>query len=152
MRSHPRALKSRPRVAQRYLLGSLGAIFGAFGSVLGALGTVLGVSCEALGAILESCWSTFGGPKALGKRFGSDFANITKPPKTLEDIAKMEVPRSRSGWKIVKISIERQSLVEILMKSHPQAFKSSPRVAQESSKSLQEGPRRVLRALLSSQK
>ena len=152
MKSHPRALKSSPRVAQRDLLGSLGTIFGAFGSVMEALGTVLGASWEALGVVLESCWSTFGGSEALGKRFGSDFANIAKPSKTMEGIAKMEVPRSRSGWKIVKISIKRQSLVEILMKSHPQAFKSSPRVAQESSKSLQEGPRRVLRALLSSQK
>ena len=96
MRSHPRALKSRPGVAQRYLLESLGAIFGAFGSVLGALGTVLGPSWEALGAILESCWSTFGGSEALGKHFGSDFANIAKPSKTLEGIAKMEVPRSRN--------------------------------------------------------
>ena len=56
---------------------------GAFGSVLGALGTVLGPSWEALGAILESCWSTFGGSEALGKRFGSDFANIAKPSKTI---------------------------------------------------------------------
>ena len=141
MRSHPRALKSRPRVAQRYLLESLGAIFGAFGSVMGALGTVLGASWEALGVVLESCWSTFGGSEALGKRFGSDFANIAKPSKTMEGITKMEVPRSRSGWKIVKISIKRQSLVEILMKSHPQAFKSSPRVAQE-------GPKKVFKSAL----
>ena len=56
----------------------------------------MGASWEALGAILESCWSTFGGSEALGKRFGSDFTNIAKPSKTLEGIAKMEVPRSRN--------------------------------------------------------
>ena len=75
-------------------MGSLGTIFGAFGSVMGALGTVLGASWEALGVVLESCWSTFGGSEGLGKRFGSDFANIAIPSKTWEGIAKMEVPRS----------------------------------------------------------
>ena len=64
--------------------------------VLGALGTTLGASLEAPGVILESCWSTFGGSEALGKRFGSDFVNIAKPSKTLEGTAKMEVLRSRS--------------------------------------------------------
>ena len=148
MKSHPRALKSSPRVAQRDLLGSLGTIFGAFGSVMGALKTVLGASWEALGVVLESCWSTFGGSEALGKRFGSDFANIAKPSKTMEGIAKIKVPRSRSGWKIVKISIKRQSLVEILMKSHPQAFKSSPRVAQESPKSRPRAPKKSFKNAL----
>ena len=84
MRSHPRALKRTPRVTQRDLLGSLGAIFGAFGSVLGALGTVLGASWEALGTVLESCWSTFGGSEALGKRFGSDFCKYCKTVKNIE--------------------------------------------------------------------
>ena len=101
------------------------------------------MSWEALGAILESCWSTSGGSEARGKRFGSDFANIAKPSKTFEGITKMEVPRSRSGWKKVKISIERQSLVEILMKSHPQAFETSPRVAEESSKSRPRAPKYI---------
>ena len=119
------------------IMWSLGAILGSLGTVLGALGTILGASWEALGVVLESCWSTFGGSEALGKRFGSDFANIAKPSNTMEGIAKMEVPRSRSGWKIIEISIKRQSLVEILMKSHPQAFKSSPRVVQKSPKSAQ---------------
>ena len=126
-------------------------ILGSLEPVLGALGTTLGASW-----FLESFWSPVGVLLEVRRHLESVsevmFANIAKPSKTLEGIAKMEVPRSRSGWKIIKISIKRQSLVEILMKSHPQAFKSSPRVVQVSSKSLQEGPRRVLRALLSSQK
>ena len=97
---------------------------------------------------MESCGSTFGGSEVLGKRFGSDFANIAKPSKTMEGIAKMEFPRSRSGWKIVKISIKRQSLVEILMKSHPQAFKSSPRVARESFKSCPRAPKKSFKSAL----
>ena len=75
---------------------SLGAILGSLGTVLGAIGTILGASWEALGVVLESCWSTFGGSQALGKRFGSDFAKIAKPSKSLEGIAKMEVLRSRN--------------------------------------------------------
>ena len=100
MRSHPRALKSRPRVAQRYLLGSLGAIFGAFGSVLGDLGTILGASWERLGRLLEQFWSHVGVLLEVLRHLESVsevmFANIAKPSKTLGGIAKMEVPNSRN--------------------------------------------------------
>ena len=57
----------------------------ALGPVLATLGVLSGASREALGIILELCQSTFGGPKALGKRFGSD---VCKYCKTLKSIGK----------------------------------------------------------------
>ena len=57
----------------------------ALGPVLATLGVLLGASWEALGIILELCQSTFGGPKALGKRFGSD---VCKYCKTFKNIGK----------------------------------------------------------------
>ena len=111
-----------------------------------------GPSWERLGRLLEPFWSHVGVLLEVLRHLESVsevmFANIAKPSKTLEGIAKMEVPRSRSGWKIVKISIERQSLVEILMTSHPQAFKSSPRVVQESPKSRPRGPKKSFKSAL----
>ena len=100
MKSHPRDLKSSPRVAQRYLLGSLGAIFGTLGMVLGALGTVLGPSWERLGRLLEQFWSPVGVLLEVRRHLESGLevilANIAKPSKTFEGIAKMEAPRSRN--------------------------------------------------------
>ena len=57
----------------------------ALGPVLATLGVLSGASREALGIILELCQSTFGGPKALGKRFGSD---VCKYCKTLKNIGR----------------------------------------------------------------
>ena len=130
---------------------SLG-LLGRSWQLLGRSWQLSGSSRERLGRLLELFWSYVG--ELLGVRRHLEsvsevmFANIAKPSKTLEGIAKMEVPRSRSGWKIVKICIETQSFVEILMKSHPQAFKSSPRVAQESSKSRPRGPKKSFKSAL----
>ena len=77
-------------------LGVSWGILAALGLVLAALGILLGASWEAPGVILEPCRSTFGGPKALGKRSGSDVSKGCKPSKASEDIAKLEVPRSRN--------------------------------------------------------
>ena len=65
---------------------SLGATVAALGPVLATLGVLLGVSWEALGIILELCQSTFGGPKALGKRFGSDVCKYCKTLKKHERV------------------------------------------------------------------
>ena len=56
----------------------------ALGPVLATLGVLSGASREALGIILELCQSTIGGPKALGKHFGSDVCKYCKTLKNIE--------------------------------------------------------------------
>ena len=77
-----------PELPLGLILESLGAILAALGLVLAALGILLGASWETPGVILEPCRSTFGGPKALGKRFGSDFCKYCKTLKNIEGYCK----------------------------------------------------------------
>ena len=78
---------------------------------------LLGGSWERLGRLLESFWNPVGVLLEVRSPLESGLEvilpNIAKPAKTLEGIAKMEVLRSTSGWKRVKIFIKRESLVEI---------------------------------------
>ena len=75
--SVPHQFKSRPK-------GPLGVSWGDLGGSRDGLGN-LGNIVQALGIILESCWSAFRCPTALGKGFGIVFC---KHWKTFKNIGK----------------------------------------------------------------
>ena len=82
------------------LLGLSWSLLGRSWQLLGWSWQLSGSSWERLGRLLESFWGYVGVLLEVRKQLESVsevmFANIAKPSKTLEGIAKMEVPKSRN--------------------------------------------------------
>ena len=82
------------------LLGLSWSLLGRSWQLLGWSWQLSGSSWERLGRLLESFWSYVGVLLEVRRHLESGLevilANIAKPSKTLEGIAKMEVPRSRN--------------------------------------------------------
>ena len=82
------------------LLGQSWSLLGRSWQLLGQSWQLSGPSWERLGKLLESFWSHVGVLLEVRRHLESVlevmFGNIAKHSKTLEYIAKMEVPRSRS--------------------------------------------------------
>ena len=99
MKGHPQAFQTSPRVAQGDLLGRSDGLLGRSWDLLSRSWELSGPPWERLGRLLESFWSPVGVLLEVRSPLESGLevilANIAKPSKTLEGIAKMEVLRSR---------------------------------------------------------